>query len=116
MKRLWVITIVIASTAPLALANAPVAPAEIAAAEDAALQAAARKVAPAVVRIETLGGEAAADTEAAGPTSGVILTPDGHIIASGFAFADKEKPASILVTLADGKRLAGRLVARDGVR
>jgi serine protease Do len=85
--------------------------AQLAAAEETALKAAARKVAPSVVRIETLATEATGENDGAGPTSGLIVTADGHIVASGYAFG--EKPASILVTLADGKRLAGRIVARD---
>jgi serine protease Do len=114
MTYLRLFASIVVSIAALAAANDQIALAEPAA-EEMALKAAARKVAPTVVRIETLAG-GAADSESAGPTSGVILTPEGHVIASGFAFAAKENPVSILVTLADGKRLAGRIVARDRLR
>ena len=116
MMRVWLIASLVVSTPVPVAADDRVSPAELAAAEDAALQAAARKIAPTVVRIEPLAGDASGEGESAGPTSGVILTSEGHIIASGFAFGQKEKPISILVTMPDGKRLAGRVVARDRVR
>ncbi|MCZ6688955.1 MAG: trypsin-like peptidase domain-containing protein [Planctomycetota bacterium] len=46
-----------------------------------------------------------------GPTTGVILTEDGEILTSSFAFPTD--PAAIIVTLADGKRHTATLVARD---
>ncbi len=49
-----------------------------------------------------------------GPTTGVIYSSDGFIVTSGFNFA--RDPALISVTLADGRRLAADLVARDQVR
>ncbi len=66
-----------------------------------------------VVQIETFGGLERLDQElvAEGPTTGTILSADGWIISSLFSF--RQQPASILVTLPDGKRAAARMVARD---
>ena len=49
-----------------------------------------------------------------GPTTGIVWRADGYILASSFNFA--RDPALISVTLADGRRLAADLVARDQVR
>lgn len=51
---------------------------------------------------------------AEGPTTGLVFRPDGYILASSFNFV--REPALITVTLADGRRLAADLVARDKVR
>lgn len=71
---------------------------------------------PSVVRIETVGGlEKLNDVLLGnGPTSGVVVSADGYIISSSFNFISK--PASILVTLPDGRRLAARQVANDKLR
>lgn len=73
-------------------------------------------VAPSVVRIETIGGlEKVGDVlYGEGPTTGLIVTPDGFIVSSAFNFA--QKPSSILVTLPDGSRTPARLVATDHSR
>ena len=49
-----------------------------------------------------------------GPTTGVVYSSHGHIITSSFNFV--REPALISVTLADGRRLAADLIARDQVR
>jgi len=49
-----------------------------------------------------------------GPTTGLVYSPDGYIITSSFNFA--REPALISVVLADGRRLAADLIARDQVR
>ncbi len=49
-----------------------------------------------------------------GPTTGLVVSADGYIISSAFNFV--QKPASILVTLADGTRLPAKLVATDHSR
>ncbi len=49
-----------------------------------------------------------------GPTTGIIYSSDGHILTSSFNFV--REPALVSVTLADGRRLAADLVARDQVR
>ncbi len=49
-----------------------------------------------------------------GPTTGLVYSADGYLVASSFNFA--REPALITVTLSDGRRLAADLVARDQVR
>lgn len=46
-----------------------------------------------------------------GPTTGVILSEDGEILASSFYFPTD--PAAIVVTLSDGQRHAAKILARD---
>ena len=60
---------------------------------------------------ETLGSRFVV---ADGPTTGIIYSADGYIITSSFNFV--RDPVLISVTLADGRRLAAELVARDQVR
>ncbi len=79
--------------------------------EEAAFKTAAESVAPCVVQIRTIGdGAVLAD----GPTTGVVVSPDGYIISSAFNFA--QQPASILVTFASGKQAPAELVATDHSR
>ena len=92
------------------------APGDLIQAEEAAFKAAAAAVAGSTVRIETLGG---ADTAggrllATGPTTGVIVSPDGLILTSSFAFAGD--PSSVLVRLPDGRRLAAERLGTDESR
>jgi serine protease Do len=84
--------------------------------EEVALKAAAETVAPCVVQIRTIGGlEAIEGTVLAdGPTTGLVISPDGYIISSAFNFA--QQPASILVTFASGKQAPAELVATDHSR
>jgi serine protease Do len=49
-----------------------------------------------------------------GPTTGIVYSPDGYIVTGSFNFV--REPILITVTLADGRRLAADLVARDQVR
>ncbi|MEN6494915.1 MAG: PDZ domain-containing protein [Thermoguttaceae bacterium] len=81
--------------------------------EQQTYQAAVDRVAPAVVRIETVGGlEQVGKVQfGTGPTTGLVVGADGHIISSAFNFINQ--PSSILVQLADGKRKPARLVATD---
>ena len=81
--------------------------------EQQALRAAVDRVAPSVVRIETIGGLERVDKVlfGTGPTTGLVLGEDGYIVSSAFAFLNR--PASILVQLADGSRRPARLVATD---
>ncbi len=81
--------------------------------EQQAFRAAAQRVAPSVVRIETVGGmERVGDwLFGMGPTTGLVLGADGTIVSSAFNFV--HRPASILVRLADGTRKAARLIATD---
>jgi len=84
--------------------------------EQAAFRAAVDRVAPAVVRIETVGGleRIGSTLLGAGPTTGIVVDPAGYIVSSAFNFV--HKPASILVRLADGVRKPAKLVATDHSR
>ena len=81
--------------------------------EERAFRAAVDRVAPSVVRIETIGGSSrVGELEfGTGATTGLVVSPDGHILTSGFDFLNR--PSSILVQLPDGTRRAARLVATD---
>ncbi len=88
-------------------------------------QAALERVEPTIVRIDTIGGAQPVQSEdgdgppqpatgfrqADGPTTGVIWSPDGHILTSSINFV--RDPLIITVTLHDGRRFVARLVARD---
>lgn len=89
---------------------------ELEAREEQAFRQAAGRVTPSLVRIETVGGleRVGQVLTGTGPTTGVIVSPDGYIISSAFNFASK--PASILVTLFDGRRLPAVQVALDKVK
>ena len=84
--------------------------------QQAAISAAADRVAPAVVRIETIGGLEQVNEMlvGTGPTTGLIVEPGGYVVSSAFNFV--HKPASILVRLADGTRRPAKLVATDHSR
>ncbi|HEY2840880.1 MAG TPA: PDZ domain-containing protein [Pirellulales bacterium] len=84
--------------------------------EQQAMQAAVARVAPSIVRIETVGGleRIGKVLLGTGPTTGLIVSADGYIISSAFNFA--QKPSSILVGLADGTRTPAKLVATDHQR
>lgn len=81
--------------------------------EQTAFRNAVRAVETSVVQIETFGGLERVGQElvAEGPTTGTIVSSDGWIISSLFSF--RAQPASILVSMPDGKRAAARIVARD---
>lgn len=84
--------------------------------EEQAIKQAAAGAAPSLVRIETVGGmdRVGEQLTGTGPTTGVVLSADGYIISSSFNFASK--PASIVVTLPDGRRLAATQVATDRLK
>lgn len=84
--------------------------------EEQAIKAAVARVAPSVVRIETVGGLERIGQLMVGtaPTTGLIVSGDGHIISSAFNFV--QKPDSILVTLDGGSRRPAKLVATDHSR
>ena len=81
--------------------------------EQKALVDAVDRVAPSVVRIETIGGLERVDRVlfGAGPTTGLVVDSSGYILSSAFNFVNR--PASILVRLPDGARKPAKLVARD---
>lgn len=86
---------------------------DLATGEQQAFQAAVARVAPSVVRIETVGGldRVGKQLASTAATTGLIVSPDGEIITSSFNFA--QKPTSILVTLPDGSRHGAKVVATD---
>jgi serine protease Do len=84
--------------------------------EERAIQLAASRVEPSVIKIELIGtaGKSGELQVGAGPTTGLIVSPDGYIVASEFGF--QTKPESILVTLPGHPRAGARLVATDASR
>ncbi len=90
--------------------------ADVAALEEQAVKQAAALVSPSLVRIETVGGldRVGQFLTGTGPTTGLVASSDGYIISSSFNFA--ARPASILVTLPDGRRLPAQQVATDRVK
>ncbi len=87
------------------------------------MKAALDKVAPCVVQIETTGGTDIIDTgprgqpirKGVGPTTGLIVSPDGYIISSAFNFANK--PSLILAAIPNRKeRLPAKVISTDHAR
>jgi S1-C subfamily serine protease/predicted esterase len=86
-----------------------------------ATRAAVARVAPAVVQIQTVGGlevlgsGRATMLKGRGPTTGVIVSPDGFILSSSFNFV--HKPSAITVTLPGRPEpLNARVIAADQTR
>ena len=102
--------------ASIALATTTTAAAEPTLAEEEAFRAAAARVAPAVVRIEPAGGVGTATgAEAtAGASTGLVVDPDGLVLATSFAVPEDSTGA--VVVLPDGKRLAATPLGRDVAR
>src|SRR4051812_174105 len=84
--------------------------------EESAIRAAVERVAPSVVKIETIGGleRVGKVLISTGPTTGLVVDESGYILSSAFNFV--QKPSSILVTLPSGARAAAQIVARDNSR
>ncbi|MDA0282907.1 MAG: PDZ domain-containing protein [Planctomycetota bacterium] len=82
-------------------------------AEEQAFKQAAVLASPWIVRIDTVGGlDIVGQTlTSTAPTSGVIVSEDGFIVSSAFNFLSK--PASVLITLPDGRRFPAKTVATD---
>ncbi|MBX9579539.1 MAG: PDZ domain-containing protein [Gemmataceae bacterium] len=100
-------------------------------ANEEAMRAAAATAAPAVVKIETAGGLEVVGTakkggppgggggpgvaRGTGPTTGLVVDPDGYVITSSFNFANK--PTDIFVTVPGRpNRLVAKVVATDQTR
>ena len=81
--------------------------------EEQAFKEASAVVAPAVVRIQPVGGLDRVGRVLTGTaaTTGVVVSPDGYVISSAFNFVSR--PASVLVTLSDGRRFPAKIVAND---
>lgn len=91
--------------------------------QEKAIKDAVKKVAPSVVKIETSGGTDVVKgggprgviRRGQGPTTGLIVSPEGHIISSAYNFADK--PSTIRVALPGVKeRRVARVIATDQTR
>jgi serine protease Do len=87
------------------------------------LKAAVARVAPSVVQIETSGGTEMVGAggpggpviKGVGPTTGLIVSPDGYVITSAFNFANK--PTAVFVTIPGRKeRLVAKTIATDQTR
>ena len=78
------------------------------------------KVAPSLVQIETSGGTELIGggrvRKGVGPTTGVIVAPDGYIITSAFNFANK--PAAVFVSIPNRnkERLVAKVICTDTTR
>ncbi len=83
---------------------------------------AAAQVAPSIVKIETSGGTEVIARgprgrqvrKGTGPTTGVIVDPDGYVISSAFNFANK--PSDIFVSIPGQERKVAEVVATDQTR
>ncbi|MBN9118232.1 MAG: PDZ domain-containing protein [Planctomycetes bacterium] len=127
-SRLW------AAVAAAALFAAP-APAQpkpdVNEATEKAMKAASARVAPAVVKIETVGGGELIGgggkkgppgappqpgvRKGVGPTTGLIVSADGYVVSSAFNFANK--PTDIFITIpGHPQRLVAKIVASDQTR
>jgi serine protease Do len=105
------------------LAAQPASSTDLDDAQEAAMKAAVAKVAPSVVQIETSGGSDLIGRGAigqqihkgTGPTTGLIISPDGYIISSAFNFANK--PSAIFVAIPGHReRLVAKVIATDQTR
>lgn len=93
--------------------------ADLDALQEQAMKAAVLKVAPCVVQVETSGGtdvlQGGAIRKGVGPTTGLIIAPDGYIISSAFNFANK--PSAIFVQVPGSPtRYVAKAVATDQTR
>ncbi len=96
--------------------NAQISDAELEELEEQAFKQAVALVSQSIVRIQTVGGldHVSRVLTGTGPTTGLAVSKDGYIISSAFNFISK--PASVLVTLPDGRRFAANVVATDRSR
>lgn len=99
-----------------AIARSQEAADDLSTVEQAAFLQAAAEVAPSVVQIQPLGGLEKVDGRlvTSGPTTGLIVGQDGWIVTTQYGLSGQ--PASILVTLPDGRRVPGRQIAVDHSR
>lgn len=116
MRQSLVCCAVLAASVAFGLAPAAAQNANLEALEEQAFKEAAALVGPSLVRIDTFGGldQIAKGVAGGAPGTGIIVSADGDIVSSTFLFASK--PASVLATLADGRRFPARVVATDRQR
>jgi len=81
--------------------------------EEQAFKAAAEHVAESVIQLQAFGGldRVGGTLTGTGPTTGVVVSSDGYVISSAFAFASK--PAAVVAKLPDGRQLDATIVATD---
>jgi len=81
--------------------------------EQQAFQAAVERVAPSVVRIDTVGGvdRVGKVPFGTGPTTGLVIDAEGYVVSSAVGFQNGSE--SILVRLPDGSHKPAELVATD---
>lgn len=84
-------------------------------------RAAVEKVKPSLVTIESFGGVTTVQgriggirKQGEGNTTGILISPDGHIVTSTFNFI--QKPPVITVITSDGKRHYAKFLGRDDTR
>ncbi len=91
--------------------------------QEQALRSAVLKVAPSIVQIETSGGtdilsagpRAPVIRKGTGPTTGLVVAPDGYVITSAFNFANK--PSALFVAVSGHKeRYVAKVIATDQTR
>lgn len=80
------------------------------------IRSAVQQAAPSVVRIRVIGGEQTVDGETVSSlaTTGVVVSQDGRILSSSFAF--QGRPTAVSVETAGGERRSAKLIATDHVR
>lgn len=85
-------------------------------AEEQAFKEAAVLASPSIVRIDTVGGLdiVGRTLTSTAPTTGLVVSEDGFIVSSAFNFLSK--PASVLITLPDGRRFPAKTIATDRLR
>ncbi len=102
------------------LAAGTVCAQELNEATEKAIREAVAKVGPSIVQIETSGGTELVGgsrvRKGVGPTTGVIVSPDGYIITSAFNFANK--PAAVFVSIPNHnkERLVAKTICTDTTR
>ena len=86
-----------------------------------AFRMAVQRVDPSLVTIESFGGVGAKEgkiggirKKGEGNTTGVVISPDGHIITSTFNFVTR--PPIVIVVTRDNQRHRARLLGRDELR
>ncbi|MCO6047918.1 S1C family serine protease [Aeoliella sp. ICT_H6.2] len=81
--------------------------------EQQAIRDAIEHVSPTVVQLQIIGGADRLNdvSLASGPSTGVILTPDGYVVTSRYRF--EPAPATVVALLADGRQFATEVVAHD---
>ncbi|WP_442485555.1 S1C family serine protease [Aeoliella sp. SH292] len=84
--------------------------------EQQAIREAIERVSPSVVQLQIIGGADRVEdvTLASGPSTGLIVSPDGYVVTSRYRF--DPAPATVVALLADGRQFATEIVATDQSR